>query len=112
MNAIVCLKTLICNTSLTDSHIPFSDHTFNCEVINTRLHDGQLILDQAVLVMAHGSVQIILDCVPSTTKILVNMDEIPTREGFTINKPLTILSEVGNAKLECPVGAIKIRCVN
>lgn len=105
-------QTLICNISLIDSHIPFSDRTFSSEHIYSRVHDGELILDQAVLAVAHGSVQLILDCVPSTTKIVVNMDEIPTREGFTISKPLTILSEVGNAKLECPVGSIKIRCVD
>lgn len=94
-----------------DGWIIFSDHNFSCEEVNNSLHNGELILDRDVLMAAHDSVQTILDCVPSATKILANIHEIPIREALTINKPLTILSEVDNVRAECASGGIKIRCV-
>lgn len=58
-----------------------------------------------------GGFQAVLDCVPPVTRILLTASEIPIEGGLTISQSVTISSQVGGTKLQCPVGGIKIRWV-
>lgn len=69
------------------------------------------MLNQTLLVPPDSTLQAILDCVPPATIVFANMDQMPIRGGLIIHQPVTISSQVGGTKVECPVGGIKIRCV-
>lgn len=69
------------------------------------------MLDHALLVPPHNTLQAILDCVPPATRILVEMKKVPIGDGLIIDQSVTITSKVGGTELECPADGIKIRYV-
>lgn len=84
-------------------------NALRCITLTHMMLDGELILNNAVLKAANGSVQQILDCLPPASKLLVAMKKVPTYGGLTIRKSITIESKNSTARLMCSLEGISIR---
>lgn len=79
-------------------------------MVTEKIVHGDLDLDETVVKATNNSVQHILDCVPSTTRVLLSIDEVPIEESLAFKKPITMMSTMGTTKLQCSSAGIQIRC--
>lgn len=94
------------------SIIFWSGHATSCKVLVDRISGTEFVLNNDALRLANGTVQTILDCMPTATKVLVDIDEIPTTGGIIVHDPITIQSTSDNVRLLCCKEGIKVRCVS
>lgn len=88
----------------------WSDNATGCKAFIDRMLDGEFILNKAVLNAANESGHIVLDCIPTATKLLVDLSQIPTNGGLIINKASTIKPKAGITQVTCSQECIEIEC--
>lgn len=85
--------------------------TGNCRSIRSRITRKSFILNRQALRLADGDLQKVFNCMPEGTQVLVDLDEIPTKGGLVIIRPVQIQSRNTNMKVLITGRGIKVRCV-